>query len=189
MQEYFTEKDFFEIEKQRKKTLIIYLVTLGAYVAFSVFMFVAFSNQPYGSKMLNVIKAIQYAITGLYVIFSFLYLGIVYNRVNRFYKHCKHLILGKKETSELDFFEFDSKIQVNAGVECKTLIFLEWNKYRQIYFERKVLVFNEREFPPIPEKAFVRIVTQGNFLIAYEILEIRDYAEGEEPRPPEYILR
>ncbi len=189
MQSYFTEKEFFEICKQRKKHLIIYITTLIAFLGVSFFVFYIFTKQPYGSNMLKIIKIVQYVLTSIYVFFSFLYLGIIYNRVNRFYKHCKRLVIGKKEISELDFFEFDSKMYVKDGVECKTIIFLEWNEFRQIYFERKVLVFYEREFPQIPERAFVRIETQGNFLISYEILENRDYAEGEEPRPPEYVLR
>ena len=75
------------------------------------------------------------------------------------------------------------------GVECKTIIFLEWNEYKKIYFERKVLVFYEKEFPQIPENAFVKMVTQGNFLISFEVLEIREYSEEEKPQPPEYVLR
>ena len=56
------------------------------------------------------------------------------------------------------------------GVDMKSLIFIEWNKYKNDYFERKVLVFYEKPFPEFAEKATVRYVTQGNVLISYEIL-------------------
>ena len=46
------------------------------------------------------------------------------------------------------------------------------NKYKNDFFERKVLVFYEKDFPEIPEGANVRYVTQGNVLISYEILDL-----------------
>lgn len=53
----------------------------------------------------------------------------------------------------------------------KSLVFLEWNKYKKGYYERKVLVFYEKEFPEIPEGSGVRFITQGNVLVSYEILD------------------
>ena len=62
-------------------------------------------------------------------------------------------------------------------MEFKSLVFIEWNKYKNDYYERDVLVFNERPFPEIPENAMVKFETQGNVLIWYEILE--EQAENE----------
>ena len=77
---------------------------------------------------------------------------------------------GLRETSTGSFFEFDEKIQDKDGVDFKSLIFLEWNKYKKEFFERKVLVFYEKPFPEIPLEANVTYVTQGNVLVSYEIL-------------------
>ena len=189
MNNYFTEQEYFNVEKQRKNCFLIYLATAVVFLVMSTFIYIAFAREPYGSTRLNLFKAIQFIISGIYVVFSFLYIGIKYKRVYRYSKFCKRLIKGKKQTSELDFFEFDDRITMLDGVECKTIIFLEWNEYKKIYFERKVLVFYEKEFPQIPENAFVKMVTQGNFLISFEILEIKDFSEEEKPKPPEYILR
>ena len=54
---------------------------------------------------------------------------------------------------------------------CRKFIFLEWNKYKNDFFERKVLVFEEKEFPKFNENDNVRYVTQGNVLVSYEIIE------------------
>ena len=77
---------------------------------------------------------------------------------------------GLKETSTGNFLEYDEEIQDKDGVDFKSLVFIEWNKYKKDFFERKVLVFYEKPFPEIPEKANVRYITQGNVLISYEIL-------------------
>lgn len=189
MNNYFTEQEYFNAEKQRKNCLLFYCATAVVFLAITVFIYIIFSRLPYGSSKIQTYKIIQYALSALYIVFSFVFLGIKYKRVYRYAKFCKRLIKGIKQTSELDFFEFDDRITMLDGVECKTAIFLEWNEYKKIYFERKVLVFYEKEFPLIPENAFVKIVTQGNFLISYEVLEIREYSEEDKPRPPEYILR
>ena len=42
--------------------------------------------------------------------------------------------------------------------------------YKNDFFERKVLVFDEKPFPELEENQNVKYVTQGNVLISYEIL-------------------
>ena len=104
------------------------------------------------------------------MIFSFIYLGIVYKRVRRYYKICVHLSTGLRETTVANFIEYDETIQDKDGVDFKSIVFLEWNKYKKDFFERKVLVFYEKPFPEIPEQSNVSFVTQGNVLVSYEIL-------------------
>ena len=69
------------------------------------------------------------------------------------------------------FIEYSESIQDKDGVDFKSLVFIEWNKYKNDFFERKVLVFDEREFPQIKEGQNVTYVTQGNVLVSYKILE------------------
>ena len=108
--------------------------------------------------------------TAVFVAFSFIYLGIPFKRVRRYYKMCQHLSTGLRETSVGNFLEYDENIQDKEGVDFKSLVFIEWNKYKKDFFERKVLVFYEKPFPEIPEKANVSYITQGNVLVSYEIL-------------------
>ena len=80
------------------------------------------------------------------------------------------MLTGKKETSVGTFIEYDEEIQDKDGVDFKSLIFLEWNKYRKEFFERKVLVFYDKDFPEIEKDAKVEYTTQSNALIEYKIL-------------------
>ena len=64
-----------------------------------------------------------------------------------------------------------SEFQTKDGVDCKSIMLVEWNKYKKDFFEREVLVFYEKPFPEIPQDATIEFVTQGNFLISYQILD------------------
>ena len=170
MTTYFHEEELTSVKKQRKNCLIAYFIVLGIYIIASACTFVWYLTLPYQSPKIATVKLIEYPLTGVFVIFSFIFLGIKFKRVNKYYKLCLHLVEGIKETYTGNFFEYDETVQVKDGVDFKSLVFIEWNKYKNDFFERKVLVFNEKPFPEIPEKANVTYVTQGNVLLSYEIL-------------------
>lgn len=179
MIEYFKEEQFYRAKKQRKGVLTIFFVVLAVYLIVSVGLFLWYRTLPYKSPTINTVKWIHYPLSALMVIFSFIYLGIPYKRVNRYYRLNYNLIYGIRETSTGSFFEYDQTLQDKDGVDFKSLIFLEWNKYKNDFFERKVLVFDELEFPKFEEKMNVKYVTQGNVLISYEILDLPNET-GEE---------
>lgn len=171
MIEYFTNKDFIEAKALRKKVLGWYYLVLGVFAVVTIGLFIYYRTLPYKASAISTIKLIQHILSGLFVIFSFLYLGIVFKRTNKYYKLTKNLVEGLKETSTASFFEYKDQDTIKDGVNFKSLVFIEWNKYKNDYYERNVLVFKDRPFPEIPEKAMVTFVTQGNVLIKYEILE------------------
>lgn len=171
MIDYFVEKDYEQAKSQRKKVLLGYFVGLFIYAAVSVAMLLWYLTLPYKSPTITTVKLIQYPVSALFVVFSFVYLGIPYKRVNRYYRIMNNLKNGLRETSTGSFFEYDETLQDKDGVDFKALIFLEWNKYKKDFFERKVLVFDERPFPEFELNTNVRYVTQGNVLVSYEVLD------------------
>lgn len=171
MTNYFNKSEYENAKKQKNLILWIYIGIAALFAAFAVLVMIYVAKLPYQSPKTGTVKWIVYPITGVFVIFSFLYMGIPFKRIKKRAAFCHNLVFGLKEESEAEFFEYDETLQDNGGVDCKSLVFLEWNKYKKDYFERKVLVFYEREFPIIPEKARVKFITQGNFLISYEIAE------------------
>ena len=145
--EYFNEGQLEITKKQRKKLLTVYLIIVGIFVLASIGFVTWRALLPYKSTDINIIKAIHYPLTAIFVIFSFVFMGIPFKRTNKFYKLCVNLKEGQRETSTGSFFEYDGELQIKDGVEMKALIFLEWNKYKNDFFERKVLVFYEKPFP------------------------------------------
>lgn len=170
MTDYFFEQDHLDAKKQRKKVLTLYFIILGIYLAISVALFLWYRTLPYKSPTIKGVKWIHYSLTVIMTLFTFVYMGIPFKRVNRYYKLTRNLITGLKETSTGSFLEYDETLQDKDGVDFKSLVFIEWNKYKNDFFERKVLVFDEKPFPVFEENQNVRYVTQGNVLISYEIL-------------------
>lgn len=175
--EYFKQEEFEKAKKQRKLTLIIYFIALGLFILGTLGVFFWYRTLEYKSSMILTVKIVQHCLSGIFIIFSFIYLGIIYKRVNRYYRIIKYVATGIKEYSEASFFEYSNNIQNKDGVDFKSLIFLEWNKYKKEYFERKVLVFYEKPFPEFNEGDYVRFVTQSNILVSYEILEKAEVSE------------
>ena len=177
--EYFKEEEFELAKKQRKKTLIVYFIILGIFLLTTGGLLAWYLLLEYKSPMITVVKIIQHSLSAIFVIFSFIYFGIKYKRVNRYYRIIRYVATGVKEYSEASFFEYSYNVQDKDGVDFKALIFLEWNKYKKDYFERKVLIFNEKPFPEFEEGDYVKFVTQSNILVSYEIVE---KASKEEPK-------
>ncbi len=168
MIDYYKEEFLINGKKQKKRTLIVYYVVLSIYLLISVGMFLFYLTLPYKSPKITTVKLIEYPLTGIFVIFSFVYLTIKVKRVRKYCKLCTNLSTGLRETSEATFSGYKEDSQEKDGVDMKALIFSEWNKYKKGYFDRKVLVFYEEPFPVFNEGDKVRFITQGNVLISYE---------------------
>lgn len=171
MTEYFTIKEFHEIKKERRKVLLIYAILLAIYLAISGGFVAWYLVQPYLSDKIWLIKLLHYTVTLIFAIFSTIYFGIKYRLVNAYYKRCYEMSIARSEKYEGNFIEYSYEKENKDNVEIKSLIFLEWNKYKEECFERKVYVPFNKPFPEIKENQMVTYTTQGNFLIAYEIQE------------------
>jgi cytochrome b subunit of formate dehydrogenase len=86
MTEYFTQQDYLNVKSQRNKTLLIFYGVLVLFAILSAGLFIWYRTLPYGSSTISTIKMIQHALSVIFVVFAFLYLGIVYKRVNKFYR-------------------------------------------------------------------------------------------------------
>ena len=170
MVEYFNKDFFLKAQAQRKKTLIIFYSFLAFYLVVSIGLLMWFRTLPYAHPSITTIKWIQHIFTGVSVIFGAIYLGIPYKRVNRYYKMTAKMLAGIRESYTGSFLEYDESVVNKDGVDLKSLIFVDWNKFKNDFFERKVYVFNELPFPQIESGKNVKYVTQGNVLISYEIL-------------------
>lgn len=170
MIKYFDQEEIVKTRKQKRNLMTVFFCVLAAYIATVIIFIIETYNLPFG-KSPALYKLIEYSVTALFVIFCFIFLGIPFRRLNRYYKLVVNLETGIKEENTAAFLDYDDAIHDKDGVDCKALTFLEWNKYKKDYFERKVLVFYEKDFPDIPAGAEVRFITQGNFLIEYEITD------------------
>lgn len=167
---YFSEQDVDTVVKQRKKAFMGLYIMVAVFVILSVGLVFWYRTLPYKSPTITTVKLIHYPITGVFVISLFLYLGLFFRRINKRYHYQDNMMKGIRETSVGTFLEYSEDIQDKDGVDFKSLVFIEWNKYKNDFFERKVLVFFDRPFPEIPLNAKVEYTTQSNTLIEFRIL-------------------
>jgi hypothetical protein len=170
MIDFFKEEELEVVKKQRKKVINWYIAIGVIYLVASIAIILWYSTLPYESPTITWVKVIHYSLSAIFVIFSFIYLGIVFKRVNKYFKLMVNMSTGIRETSTGSFIEYSESIQDKDGVDMKALIFLEWNKYKNDFFERKVLIPHEKDFPELTENVNARYITQSNVLISYEIL-------------------
>lgn len=168
---YFNIEELDKIKRQKNKVLLIYFITLGVCLACLIPCLIWYWRLPFMHPNIKLVKAIVFVIAGVYTVYSCIYLGIKHARVKKYYKLCYNMATGIQEEYIGEFLRYSEDIEQKDGVDCKSLIFKEWNKYKKHYFERKVLVFYEKEFPQLIKNKIVRYVVQGNMLLEYEYVE------------------
>lgn len=169
MTDYFNDEMLIKAKKQRKKVFLVYMAFLSLYFLICLGLFIWYWQLPYKHSQITLVKWITFSVTAIFIVFSFIYLGIPYKRVNKFYKLLLNLKTGLKESTIAEFIETDSQMVIKDGVECKELVFNEWNKFKNDFYKRKVYVFYEFPFPEMGKGDKVNFITQGNVLIKYEI--------------------
>ncbi|MBE7061787.1 MAG: hypothetical protein E7382_04545 [Clostridiales bacterium] len=171
MVEYYKKEEFEKLKAQRKKTFIFFFVILGVYALISAAFFWWYLTLPYKSPQIVWVKVGHYTVTGLMAIFSYIFIGIKLKRMKKYYRMLSHIETGLREESTASFIENDERVFLSLGVEMKWMVFLQWNKYKEDYYERKVMIPADKPFPDFKEGQMIRFITQGNILVSYEILD------------------
>lgn len=167
----YSDLDFLSARAQLKKYRIVFYSIIGIYVAASLAVFFIYLSKPYKHKDIAIIKFIEYAITAIFIIVVYIFYSLKLKRVKVYCKILDYINIGLKEQNYGEFIRFNSSIEVKDGAEFKTIIMSEWNHKLQDYYDRKVLVDREKDFPNFKEGDKVEYLTQGNILIEYQIKE------------------
>lgn len=170
METIYSEKDFASIKKQKRKYKAIYFVILGIYIAASVGIWVLYFLQPYKSPDIWWIKTIEFVLAGIFVVFSFLYLGIPFKRVRNYCKVLTGVEIGSSNGTVGEFDRYGDDLEIRDGLEFTTLYFLEYNTKKQDFFERKVLMDKEKERPSFEKGEHIKFYTHGNLLVGFDRL-------------------
>ena len=169
--DYYKEEQLTKAQAQRKKVLTIFFITLAVYLAITIGLLVWFTTLIYQSSTIKLVKFLLHLTNVIYGVFAFIFLRVKFRMVNKYYKALLGIKIGIKETYEGTFIEYDETVQNERGVEYKSLVFEEWNKFKKANYKRKVLIFNDMPFPEIEEGSYVVFVTKSNILVKYEIIK------------------
>ncbi len=188
MTNVYTENDYGNALKLKKKLLYIYFVVLAVGIVACAVVFILFLRMPYIStpeleSKKNLYQFLVCLISAIEVIFSFIYLGIPYKRAKYYFKLMDDIKTGRKMLSESTFLQNETYINEVGNVDFHVMAVLEWSDKTQEYMRRNVLVDKEKPMPDFKNGDIIKYVTHANVLLAYGLKSDDDVFEDfETPR-------
>lgn len=170
MTSLYSDSDLWEALKQKRRILAVFFAVTGAFLLGFVALTVFYILLPYEDPRGKWLIAATCVLTALYLIFVFPYMGISFKRSRAYCKMLNFISVGLKECSVLPFNGVEDWT-THDGVDVNVAIFAIHNIKRDEVMLRQIYVDGEKDFPAFEEGKHVRLVTQGNLLIEYEILE------------------
>ena len=169
MTRLYDDSDLWDAVAQKRKILGVFLGVTGGYLIGLVGFTVWYVLLPYAAPEGKWIIAATCVLTALYMMFSFPWMGIKFKRSRAYCKMLKFISLGLKEYTVAPFEGIDDWT-THDGVDVNVATFSVRNVKRDEVMTRQIYVDGEKDFPPFEAGQSVRLVTQGNLLIEYEIL-------------------
>ena len=169
MTRLYQDVDLWNAYKQRKRILSGFFIATGLFLAGFFAVFIYFLMLPYEDPNGTWATALACVLTALYIVFLFPYVGICLRRSCAYYKMLRFVSVGLKEYMTAPFAGVEDWTTVD-GVDVNVATFRVHNHKRDEDMIRQIYVDGEKEFPPFEEGQSVRVVSQGNLLISYEIL-------------------
>ncbi len=175
----YQDGDLYAAAAQRRRILWIFYAVTALFAGGFVALTVCYTQLPYGDPNGGWMTALTCILAAVYVLFAFPYLGIPFKRCNSYYKMLKGVSSGRKENFAAPFAGIEDWT-VWDGVDVNVATFEVKNIKREEVMLRHIYVDGERDFPPFEEGKSARLITQGNLLLAYELLEEEKETDGVE---------
>ena len=170
MVKLYEDFDLWEATIQRRKILCVFLAVTAAFLGGLIGLVVYYISLPYKDSNQTWVTAVTCVLTALYLCFCFPFMGIKFKRCNCYCKMLRFISVGLKEYSVMPFAEIDDWV-TRDGVDVNVAVFFVKNIKKDEDMRRQIFVDGEKAFPPFKEGEQVRVISQGNLLIEYELLE------------------
>ena len=178
----YKDADYLAAYKQKKRILGVYWGVTLFYAVFCIAWWIYYMGLPYNDPMQTLPKVCVYVATGLFIAFSFPYLGIKFSRVRRYFKMLTYVSEGLKNGEKNYFYCFEEKSLQKDNIDVIACIFETWSKKKQEWMDREV--YFDPEMPALDFESgdYVEYIVQSNFIIQYNILEKKalEFEELEE---------
>ena len=165
----FNDADLTSAYRQQRNILRVYIAVAVVFAAICAACLVYFISLPYEDPNQIIPKIIICVASCLFVIFSYVFMGIKYHRARKYYKLISYLSVGMKQVNNSYFLRYEEP-ELRDGVDYYVLIFSEWSKKKSEYMDRKIYADNEKERPEFHAVDRVRYLTPGNVIVEYEVL-------------------
>ena len=170
METIFQDQDLIAAFSQKRRLFWIYIAVAAVFAALLIGCIVWFVSLPYEDDLAYLPQLILCVGACLFIIFSYVYLGIKFQRSRKYYKMISSLSIGIKHVNNSYFLRYDEP-ELKDSVDYYVLTMCEWNKKKSEYLDRKIYCEKEKPLPAFQAGDKVRYLTHGNIMIAYEITE------------------
>lgn len=185
MTRIYSDADYLSAHKQKQRLFWTFMGVTGIYLFYCVAWWIYFMGLPYEDPMPLGPQIAIYVATVFYAVFAWVFLSIKYARVRAYNKMLYFASLGLKVEETHYFYTFRDGSLPKDGVDTLGCVFESWNQKKKEWFERETYVDREKPLPPFDEGDLIHYITQGNFIVAYEILQ-KQVLEFEEVQVEEY---
>ena len=165
----YSDTDLLDALKQKRKLYFIFWLVTAFVIAGFIACVVLYLLLPYHDERGNIIVVVTSVLIALYLFFCFPYCGISLKRIRSYCKMLSFISEGLKESAVLPFEDIEDWT-TRDGVDVNVAVFGVKNIKRDEVMHRHIYIDGEKDFPPFAVGDMVRLVTQGNLLIEYEIL-------------------
>lgn len=170
MTKLYSDADLWDAYRQRRRILAGFFAVTGAYAAGFLALLIYYIMLPYEDPNQGWVIGVTCAITALYIMFLFPYMGICFKRSNAYCKMLRFISVGLKESFVAPFAGIEDWT-TRDGVDVNVATFSVRNIKRDETMIRQIYVDGEKDFPPFEEGKSVHIISQGNLLIEYELMK------------------
>ncbi len=174
----YSDTDLWDACMQRRRILGGFFAATGIFLCGFVGFVVWYALLPYHDPTGPWLIAAVSVLAALYIAFSFPFMGICFKRCNAYCKMLKFISVGLKEYSVLPFAGIEDWTTWD-GVDVNVATFRVRNIKRDEEMLRQIYVDGEKDFPDFKEGERARLVSQGNLLIEYELMEKEEEACGQ----------
>ena len=181
----YKDADYLSVYKQKQRVWWTFVGVTLFYLAFCIAWLVYFISLPYNDPKQALPQWSVWSISAIYVVFLYVFMGVKYSRINRYYKLLSDVSTGLKSEEKNYFYCFDENILQKHNLDTIACVFETWNKKKSEWMEREAYFDPEMPRPPFESGDYVHYITQSNFVIEYNILqkkalefeEVEDYEE------------
>ena len=164
----FEDKDLIASFKQQRAIFRVFWAITFLFVVLCVVSVIYYRSLPFEDPKQIYPKIFLCVISCIYVIFSYIFLGIKYHRARKYYKLIAYLSVGVKQVNRSVFLRFDEP-ELKDGIDFYVLIMSEWNKKKSEYMDRKIYFDKEKPCPEFQSGDQVCYLMQGNVIVEYEV--------------------
>jgi hypothetical protein len=168
MREFYTLSYVNNIKNKRSKQRTIYIIVLVIAVLLVTGIYVYFSTEPYGSKSRTPLLIALIAIIFLTIVYSFLHFDILYGKLNKYYDFLVCNALGIRVTKKVTVLSVSFDTVTKDNLDFYSIVVLDWSDTQNDFVERTLYIDCEIKDVDLKEGEIIKIVTNSNYLLAYE---------------------